>query len=481
MPLHDKAFWFISFFLSGVLAASVLERWQSRMLVLILLAVFLAAMFLAFGKRWHAILAFGIIVGALYAFVYDARAKNIDIPFGNAEVTGVVLKASVRERSQAITLRLNAPHRGTIRITAERHPTYAYGDELAVAGKIEKPQEQFAARLAKDNVYAVMSFPKEIRVLGTNKGSPVKAALLRVKQGAEATFRRALPPEKAAFLAGLTLGETSGFTQEFRDTLSRTGTSHLVALSGYNIAIVAKGVMGAFAFFFRRRLTFLLGTLAILGFVVMTGAESSVVRAAVMAFLVLLADQAGRLYSFRNSIAIAAFLMVLANPKILVWDVGFQLSFAAVVGLMYVAPAVQHVLRLPPGSGFLHWRENLVSTISAQLAVLPILLAQFGSFSLISLAVNVLVLAFVPVTMFLGFAIAALGALSNYVAIALGYLANIALSYELGVIRIFSRFGGVVEVQSFGVLLALAYYGALAIMVAKISRAQKLARYALPA
>jgi len=217
-------------------------------------------------------------------------------------------------------------------------------------------------------------------------------------------------------------------------------------------------VMLALGLWFSRRKIFLLSTLTIILFVIMTGAEASVVRAAIMGFIVLLANQVQRLYSFRNAIAIAAFLMILFNPKILVWDIGFQLSFAAVMGLVYLEPAIRKLFKVSPKPGFLNWRANLLTTVSAQLAVIPILLSNFSSFSLIGFLTNILVLTFVPATMFLGLLVVAAGILSYYLAQVIGWLANIFLSYEIGVIDLFAKIPIQISVQSFSLIFSVLYY-----------------------
>ena len=108
--------------------------------------------------------------------------------------------------------------------------------------------------------------------------------------------------------------------------MSQSGTTHLVALSGYNITVIAIAVSTLLSYFLRRRIVFWLSILTIIAFVLMTGAEASVVRAAIMGGIILLAKQIGRIHSMRNAIVFAALLMVLFNPKILRFDIGFQLS-----------------------------------------------------------------------------------------------------------------------------------------------------------
>ena len=171
----------------------------------------------------------------------------------------------------------------------------------------------------------------------------------------------------------------------------------------------------------------------------MTGAEASVVRAAIIGVLIMIADQAGRQYYFRNALALAAFLMVLFNPKVLVFDLGFQLSFLAIIGIAYLRPLLKKWLRMKEEPGILNWRDNFLTTTSAQIAVLPLILSRFGYFSPISILANVLILEFIPPTMFLGFLTAALSVVSFHLSLLSGWIAQVFLGYILWVIDLCSK------------------------------------------
>ncbi len=463
MPLHDKAFYAMVFFLGGVLLASFVNDWQLRVLIVGLITFLAVIIFLVFQKYWLATLSVIILFGAGYYFVFDYYQKsNLNIPFsGKYSFSGLIEKVAHGPDSQGLVVTLQPPYYGKIKITTETYPEWHYGDLISFETSIKNPDAQSVHYYEKEGIFGTASFPK-IQLVKENQGSLVKAYLFKFKNFSESIFKNSLPPQPAAFMSGLTLGDTAGFTKDFRQQMSLTGTSHLVALSGYNISIIAKSVMLVLGLWLSRRKTFIFTALAIILFVVMTGAEASVVRAAIMGFLVLLADQVQRHYSVRNALVIAAAAMVAVNPKLLVWDVGFQLSFAAVLGLLYVQPVVADILKFKKEeSGFLNWRDNLATTIAAQLAVLPILLANFGLFSPLSVISNILILASVPLTMFLGFLMVVLGIVSQYFSVIIGWLANLFLSYQIGVINFFSKFKFGFTVQNFSLVLALAYYAVL--------------------
>lgn len=467
MRLHDKAFFAAFFFLIGVLAATFINSWQDKFLFAALIAILLGAAFFIFNKRALAILSVFLFFGAVYYFGFDFYQQKINIIFDQKlTFNALVEKISYGENKQDLVVSLNPPYKGKIKITTNRYPSFDYGDAIEFEGIIKKPStEQYANYLAKDGVFGVSSFPK-INLIAKNQGSFVKAQLFKIKSFTENSFKKVLSQEKASFLAGLTLGETAEFSKDFKERMKITGTTHLVALSGYNVTIIVQAITFLFAFLLfglarSRLLVFILSTFAILGFVIMTGAEASVVRAAIMAGIVLLANQVNRVYSFRNAVTFAALFMVLINPKVLVFDIGFQLSFAALLGIVYLKPAVRKFFKMKSEEGFLSWREHLLTTTSAQMAVLPILLGGFGFFSPIAILTNILILIAIPTTMGLGFSVVFLSLISRYFAQIVAWIVNVFLGYEIGLINFFSNFKYGITVSKFSPVLAIIYVGLL--------------------
>ena len=462
MPPYDIFFFSAFFFLMGVFLASIGAGFWILTIVFLVAAIFLLWWFFHKNKRflWLTGLLFFVIVGALYYTWDDERFRqNADIPFDEqVSFSGLVVSnPMVKSSSQEFKFKLYSPFKGNILVKTGLYPGVRYGNELSVQGVIKRPfSTGYARYLEKERVNGTLSFAK-IKITDSGKGSVIKGRLFGIRNSIMASFGKVLPREEAAFLGGLTLGGRSEFSQEFEEAMSLSGTTHLVALSGYNITIIVWAAMGMLVYIFSRRLSFLLTFLIIAGFVVMTGAEASVVRAAIMGILVLLAYDTGRLYSFRNAIILAGFLMIMQNPKVLVFDIGFQLSFLALLGIIYLKPALRKFLRIKGDYGFLSWRDNLLTTASAQLMVAPLLIINFNSFSITSLVANVLVLELIPVTMGLGFIIAAVSLLSYYASLVLGWAVLILLRFEILVIELFAKlsipFG-----PSLGIGMVFLYY-----------------------
>jgi len=212
-----------------------------------------------------------------------------------------------------------------------------------------------------------------------------------------------------------------------------------VALSGYNIAILAAVLIATFSYLWSRRTAFYLSLAVIPAFVIMTGAEPSVVRAGIMGLILLLAEHQGRMYSFRNAITLTALVMLLIDPLLIREDVGFQLSFAALLGIVYLYPWLSEKLNVQ-GDGFLAWKKNALQTASAQIAVFPIIIVTFGFFSPSALISNVLILEFIPIAMLLSFATAILGFASFHLSLVVGWVTSVFLGYEIFIIEFFSSY-----------------------------------------
>ena len=476
MAPYDIFFFGALFFLAGVLFASLELKVMILSITAILAAIFLLVGFLLKKKKfiWLFSLSFLIIFGALYYQGDNEQFSRNKIPFNERiSFSGFIINQPVvKISSQEFYLQLSLPYKGNVLVKTSLYPRFNYGSELELSGVIKKPEPAgYADYLAKEGISGNTAFP-EINLIGENGGSVVKNVLFKIKNKVVGVFQEILPQKEGAFLTGLILGGRSEFSDEFKKAMSLSGTTHLVALSGYNITIIIWAMMGFLTYFFRRRLSFFIALFVIFGFVIMTGAESSVVRAAIMGVLVLFSREIGRLYDFRNAIVLAALAMVLENPKVLVFDVGFQLSFLAILGIVYLRPVLQKLLRFKDDPGFLSWRDNFLTTTSAQLAVMPLLISNFGAFSPVSLLANILILELIPLTMAFGFLIVAGSFLSYYFALVLGWFVWVFLKLEISLIEFFAEISLPISVK-LGWAMAVVYYCFLGVLIWSVNRKRK--------
>lgn len=378
------------------------------------------------------IFLFFTVLGFFYYHLFlNIRQAKTDINLGQKiNFSGVVISQPNKyDRVQVFKLELAPPHRGAVNIMLSGEKEIKYGYVLSLRGVLEPP--------ASKKERPIAFFP-ETEIIEHDRGSRLKRSLFTLKDAFISQFNRFLPAEPAALISGLTFGIRSGFSADFKEAMNRSGTTHLTALSGYNISILVLAIFNAFGRWLPRRGTFILTLILIVLFVIMTGGEASIVRAGFMGFLALLAKESGRIYSPRNAIALTAFGMAVFDPTVLVYDIGFQLSFLSLLGLVYLMPTLELILGFNrKNPGFMSWKENLLTTASAQIAVLPLLLYHFQEFSILGIVANTLILGFVPYTMFLGFILAGLGFVSYYLGLVFSWLLNTLLVYEISVIKLF--------------------------------------------
>lgn len=240
-------------------------------------------------------------------------------------------------------------------------------------------------------------------------------------------------------MGGLILGEKSAFSPELRQDFVNTSTIHIVALSGYNITIVAEWFMKLFAQIPYAPKNFGIGAgiLAIFLFIIMTGGSSTAIRAGIMATLALVARATGRNYDVARALVLAAVFMVVLNPFVLAYDVSFQLSFIATIAVIFFAPRIEKYFMWVTESFGL--RDIVSVTTAAYIFVFPFILYKMGNFSLVALPANILVLPFIPFTMMLGFLTGFAGLFWYGLSVPVGFISYLFLHYELGVIDFFAN------------------------------------------
>ncbi len=445
--MNWRSLFFASFFVG--IGAGTLVRFDFT--VLFLLVIISSILFLVFwlyrksGKNNNLIklVSFVLLIFALSA-MWGTRAlgpteKYLDQFIGEKiELTGTVV-GEPDERESSLRLifspdlpdEINKKSGGKIILSAGKYPSHAYGERLRVSGKLEAPEnfETDAGRtfdyqnyLAKDDIYYLISNPK-IEKIGMDESWVVsaRAKLFGFKKLFLRRLGSSLPEPQSALLAGIAIG-AKGLSEDWGERFRTVGLSHLIVLSGYNITIAAEATAKALSFL-PPLAGILAGGASVILFTLATGASSTAVRAAIMALVALLARATGRVYQSLDALFLAAFVMILFQPKILISDISFQLSFLATLGVIAGPPLIKKYLAfLPERFGL---RETTTTTLSAQLAVLPWILYKMGNLSLIALPVNLLVLGFVPLTMLLGFVVFLLPFPP------FTYLAYLLLSYDL--------------------------------------------------
>ena len=423
-------------FAGGIFAASLFFVLQFFMLGILVLGISLISIFWRCKKL--AVVGFCLLFFVLGIWRYQSAESKIIYPKeGSVEFVGIVAKEpDIRPNSIKLVV-------DSALVTASRYPEYKYGDKLKIYGLLKTPPvfDDFNYRdyLKKDGIVGVIDFPK-IELLGSGFGNPIMEALLFFKDKFRKTARTFISPPQEGFLEALVFGQETNISNDWKDKLNSTGTRHIAAVSGMNITIISSLLFSfTLRMGFRKKQAFYLSIAFLSLYILMIGAPASAVRAFIMAGIFLLAQNFGRQSSGTRTVFFAAALMLAQNPFLLAKDIGFQLSFLAILGLGYLQPFFSYWLKFLPNPKILQLRTTLSATLSAQVFTMPILIYNFGYFSPISLIPNVLIVpVLAPVTiLIIIFGIA--GMFLSQLGFILSLPVWLSLTYIIKIIDGFSR------------------------------------------
>lgn len=448
-------------------------------------------------SRWALILTLAALLGALrYNLAQPCFDQTSLVAYNDQQqpviVEGVVVaEPDVRDKYTNLRVQVDKlsiadqPARtvkGLVLVQAPPFTDYRYGDRVRAEGKFQTPTnfDEFDYReyLARQDVYSIMYRPR-VTVLAHNQGFTPLAWLYSFKARAKNVVAQILPEPQASLLTGILLGDDSGIPKSVQDAFRTTGTSHIIAISGYNVTVLI-GLMSLVAIrsFGKRRAFYVLAA-GLLIYMVLVGASASVVRAVIMGIVLLFAGRVGRQALAFNTLFATGLGMTLYNPMWL-WDVGFQLSFAATLGLVLYATQLQRTVRGrlarvlptgPVGSLVDVLLDVLLVTLAAQLTTLPLLAYYFEQVSLVSLLVNMLVLPAQSGVMVAGGLALLAGLVWIPLGQVLGWVAWLFLAWTTGVIELTAKIPGAsLPLGNVSAVWIVAYYALLGAVTWWLSR-----------
>ncbi len=375
----------------------------------------------------------------------------------------ILLDVAVDEILQINDVSIVLPVKGRCMVRVLPGTDYHYGDRVVFSGKLQTPpsNEEFSYRdyLAIKGIGSYMMYPLLDELTPTNQVSAY-GLLFAFREQAYQTINLLLPQPEAGLLSGILIGMERDIPDSVQEDFQKTGTSHIVAISGFNIALVA-GLLTLLLDKLIGKRWAPLGVIVGIGlYTVLVGAQAAVVRAAIMGSISLIGRQIGRRNTGINTLLFTAALMTWQNPLIL-GDVGFQLSFSATMGLVLFAGPWQDALT--------RWMERTFSeglaarlsapisefflfTLAAQLTTLPVIIYHFGQFSLSAFLTNPLILPAQPLIMILGGPVILIGMIVLPLGQALIWLVWPLLYYTIHVVHWMAKIpGGVLPMDvSFG-------------------------------
>lgn len=487
-------FWFCLAFLVGLAVESFADIPQLFLLGFFLVGILLIAVFWPYKKS--IVLGFCIIFMAFGILRYQMAESEIlksELAKFNDQGNQIVLTGtvardpSIGEKTTKLIIDVKKLAIGNrkadispskLLVFVKRYPEYQYGDELLVKGFLKSPPVldgfNYPEYLQKEGIYSIIEWP-QIEVVSENRGNLLIKTLFVFKDKFKNISRQFISPPQQGFLEALVFGDESNISKAWKNKLNLTGTRHIAAVSGMNITIIAFLIMNFLLVLgFWRKHAFYLSIIILFLYILMIGAPASAVRAGIMGSFLILAQSLGRLSLAARAVVFAAFLMLVANPLLLKIDVGFQLSFLALLGLVYLQPFFSDILHKIPDFKIFPIRTTLSATLAAQVFTLPILIFNFGYISLVSVPANILI---VPVLAFLTILIF-IFALSAMIFWPLGWLLSLPvylfLSYIVKIIDLFAKMPfAVFTIENISWIFLLLFYLALVLAVIKIQERQK--------
>jgi competence protein ComEC len=480
--------YFCIFFIGGIALNSLFSVSLLFQLGFLIFAIFLISVFR--GNKKTVFLGFCILL--LLAGIWRHQQALSEVSYSemeNAVFIGIVVaEPDVREDSIKLTVEpVENLIKGKVLVTVESRSEYQYGDRLEIKGSLKVPFEfedfNYKDYLLKEGIYSVSYYP-EISLLERGEGNPLFEAILRFKSKLRGSIYQNLSPPHSSILGAVILGDKSRMSLELKEKLNAAGVRHITAVSGMHVAIISSILMSFLAgFSFLKKQAFFISIILIAAFVILTGLQPSAVRAGIMGSLFLLCRQAGRPRSFLNALMLAAVLMLAVNPFLLKSDVGFQMSFLAMLGIIYFLPffrkCFQRILGKAGETGGL--KDILGITFAAQIFTLPVLIYNFGYVSLVSPLTNALIIPILPFLMASGFIFGMAGIFFQSLGWILSLPSWMLLSYVLKTIDFFSRLPfSYIAVPNVHWLWLFGFYLFLGFFAWRLNRKENLLFYRLP-
>lgn len=455
--------------MAGLVGAALLRRWRQVAWLLAGLSLLCLG-----GARYT--IALPVIDENNVAFYNDTGATVGLLGLVNKEpdVRDNYVNLRVAVSHIAFADGSSRPVTGDVLVQAARFPVIPYGTEVAVNGRLETPPEDedfsYKDYLARQGIYSIMA-NAPVDVLAAEQGSPLLQAIYALKWQAQETINRLIPDPEASLLSGILLGNDNGIPPDLAEDFRITGMTHIIAISGFNIAIIIVILVGIADPFFSRKTAVIIAITGIFLYTILVGAEASVVRAAIMGSVFLITSRwLGRPNFAYASLFFTGFFMTLINPFTL-WDVGFQLSFAATLGLMLYADPFTQWTRRQVGRLFdrklTHQimgvlSEAVLLTLAAQILTVPLMVGYFGQLSLVSLLANAFILPIQPGVMLWGGLATILGLVWLPLGQPFAWVAWLFLAATIGMVQAFASVPWAavpVEVSPVGVVLMFAVIG----------------------
>jgi competence protein ComEC len=396
-------------FLSGTYFFQEVENYNN--VFIFLFFIFIYAVFIS---RHYRLILIVIFFGlGVFRVSLIENVNTADFLVGkNEQFEGVIIFEPDKRENNIHYVFFVEEYNFITRITMPKFPELDFNEVIVFKGVLEKPDKfenengiefNYPKFLSKDGIGYVMFRPQIISREDYKSDSflqKIKVTFYKflffIKDKFTNSLQRELKNPQAGLAAGILIGSKQALGKDLLDDFRRAGLIHLVVLSGYNVTIIADAIRKVFSslpIFYSKFFSIFF----ILAFAILTGASATTIRASIMAIIAVLVFSSTRKYEVVRALWVAAFFMVLHNPKILTSDPGFQLSFVATLGLIHISPYISSKIKFITEKFQL--REIISTTIATQIAVFPLIIKMTGELSVISIIANIIVLPLMPFAM----------------------------------------------------------------------------------
>ncbi len=376
-----------------------------------------------------------------------------------------------------------------VKVKTKLYPTYQFNDYVHFEGKLLEPLNfenkdgrsfDYVGYLEKDGIRLEIksaqinklddqsSYELDIndKKLYSTFLSYSISKLYDLKKLFVQSLQQTLGEPHSALAGGLVVGDKAALGKDLIDDFRKVGLIHIVVLSGYNITIVADAMRRILSYF-PRVWGIIFGGLGVAIFGTLVGGGATVVRSCLMASIALSADLARRDYSAFRALIFVGLLMLIENPKILLHDPSFQLSFLATLGLILLSKPIENKITFISEKFGL--RGIVATTFATLIFVSPFILYTMGQISIVGIIVNILVLPFVPITMLFVFLTGVIGIMSTFFALPFAWTSHFLLSYELFMVNQFAKLPfASLNVGQFSPWWVVGFYGVVGVVITLI-------------
>ncbi len=448
---------FSLFFIGGIFLFYLISFNNTSYLCLISVFI-IGILFFSIHKKYFFVLGVILIAvslgGIRVNFLFKELSRNYFLKFSEQREDVLVIGRIVSEPKNTLkgeeftvkvsNLRTNNgdfEEQGKI-IVFSKEDRFRYGDIVEIEGTMEAPPVftgfNYRNYLLKDGIFSQIE-ARKVKILGHKK--TFYWYVLSLKHILREKIKESFSPPQSFIFSSILLGDKKNLPASLKEELNKTGLRHIVAVSGMHIVILESILIPLFiSLGFWRRQSLFLTLVFIFFYVAITGFQISAQRAVLMGSVSVFSQILGRPYSGFRTLVFVAFLMIFLNPFLLFYDVGFQLSFLATAGIILLSEYLKKMFKFLPEESFLNLRSIVSMSLSAQVFTLPVLLYNFGYFSLVSPLTNLLTLPFIPLLMFFGFLFLGSSIIFYPLARVISWFCWIVLTYVIRVTRIFSGF-----------------------------------------